>query len=72
MLAQSEFLDPSRGPDQTGGFEVSPTIFFILLALGFVLGMIGHLTRTKTLVAAGVLMVFLSTVLIPIVLHATR
>ncbi len=72
LLAQSDFIDPSQGPDATGAFEVSPRLFFILLGIGFGLGMIGHLTRIKTLVAAGVLMVFLSTILIPLALHATR
>jgi hypothetical protein len=35
-------------------------------------GAIGHLVRSRTLVAVGVLMIFLATVLIPIALTATR
>jgi hypothetical protein len=35
-------------------------------------GAIGHLTRSRTLVAAGVLMIFLATVFLPIALQASH
>jgi hypothetical protein len=72
MLAMSDFLDPGRGPEQGGDFRVSPSFFFVLFGVGFLVGVIGHLTRSRILVAAGVLMIFLATVLIPIALHASR
>ena len=71
-LAISDFLDPGQGPEQTGDFEVSPSVFFAMFAIGFLLGVVGHITRVRTLVAAGVALIFLATVLLPIALHATR
>jgi hypothetical protein len=62
----SEFLDPGRGPDQSGDFRVSPTFFIVLFALGFVLAAFGHLVKSRGLMVAGVLLVFLATVLLPI------
>jgi hypothetical protein len=66
LLAMSDFLDPGAGPDQRGDFEVSPSFFLVLLALGFLIGTIGHIVKSRTLVAAGVLLIFGATVFIPI------
>jgi hypothetical protein len=72
LLAMSDFLDPSAGPDQRGDFEVSPSFFIVLLALGFLIGTIGHIVKSRTLVAAGVLLVFGATVFIPIALSVSN
>jgi hypothetical protein len=66
LLAMSDFLDPGSGPDQSGDFEVSPSFFIVLLVLGFAIGTLGHLIKSRTLVAAGVILVFAATVFIPI------
>jgi hypothetical protein len=66
LLAMSDFLDPGAGPEQEGDFEVSPSFFLILLALGFGIGTIGHIIKSRTLVAAGVLLIFGATFAIPI------
>lgn len=71
-LVQAQFLDPSKGPEQSGDFRVSPTFFLVLLVAGFIVGSLGHLVRSKTLVAAGVLMIFLATVLLPLGLTVGR
>jgi hypothetical protein len=71
-LAASDFLDPGRGPEQSGGFEVSPSFFIALFGIGFLVGVLGHIARSRTLVAAGVLMIFLATFLIPVYLQLTR
>ena len=69
----AQFPDPRGGlPEENGGFEVSPTVFIIVFGLGFVLGAFGHLIKSRALVAVGVAMIFLSTVLIPLVLHASN
>jgi len=68
----ADFLDPSNGPKQTGGFEVDPKFFFVLLGAGFVIGSIGHLARSRTVIAIGVALIFLATVFIPIALNATH
>jgi hypothetical protein len=70
-LAQSDFLG-GPGPDTSGGFRVSPNAFLILFGVGFGLGMLGHLFKSKTLVAVGIVCIFLSTVLVPIFLQASH
>jgi Flp pilus assembly protein TadB len=71
-LAMSDFLDPGSGPDQSGDFEVSPSFFIVLFALGFAIGAIGHILKSRTLVAAGVILVFAATVFIPIALSLSN
>jgi hypothetical protein len=68
----ASFLDPNAGPDQSGGFKVSPTFFVLLFGIGFVVGIAGHLAKSKLLVSLGILLVFAATVLIPIALQASR
>ena len=70
VLAQ--FLNPDQGPKQTGDFEVDPSFFFVLLGLGFLVGVAGHIFRSRTLVAIGVIMIFAATVFIPFALNATH
>ncbi|MGH2744711.1 MAG: hypothetical protein ACRDN8_19960 [Thermoleophilaceae bacterium] len=72
LLAMSDFLDPGSGPDQRGDFEISPSFFIVLLALGFAIGTLGHIVKSRTLVAAGVTMVFAATVFIPIALSVSN
>ncbi len=63
----SDFLDPGSGPDQSGDFRVSPTFFVLLLGAGFVIGVFGHIVKSKTLVAVGIGLVFAATVALPVV-----
>jgi hypothetical protein len=42
-----------------------------LMMLGFVLGILGHLTRSRWLVAIGVILVFLAAFLFPLALTVT-
>lgn len=72
VLAMSDFLDPGDGPDPTGDFRVSPTFFLILLGLGFLIGTIGHVVKSKTLQAAGVLLIFAATVALPVAYTVSR
>jgi hypothetical protein len=72
LFAISDFLDPGRGPEQAGDFEVSPSFFIVLFGIGFMVAVAGHVTKTRALVATGVLLIFLATVLLPLILHATR
>ena len=71
-LAMSDFLDPSQGPDQGGDFRISPAFFFVVFGIGFLMGAIGHITKVKALVAAGVLLIMLATLVLPVALHLTR
>jgi hypothetical protein len=72
LLAMSDFLDPGSGPDQGGDFEVSPTFLILLLAIGFAIGTVGHILKSRTLVAAGVILIFAATVFIPIALNVSN
>ena len=54
VVAMSDFLSPDDGPGQSGEFRVSPTFFLVLLGLGFVIGTLGHVYKSRTLQAAGI------------------
>jgi threonine/homoserine/homoserine lactone efflux protein len=68
----AQFLDPGKGPEQSGDFRVSPTFFIVLVLAGFVVGTLGHVVKSKTVVAMGVTMIFLGTVLLPLGLSIAR
>jgi hypothetical protein len=72
VVAMSDFLDPGDGPDQTGEFRVSPTFLIILLGLGFLIGTLGHLYKSRTLQAAGVLLILAATIFLPIAYSISR
>jgi hypothetical protein len=72
LVAVSDFLNPDQGPEQTGDFEVSPAFFFVLFGIGFLVGVIGHVSRSRVLVAAGVIIVFMATVFLPIALNVAN
>ena len=71
-LAMSDFLAPGGGPEQTGDFRISPSFFVVLLALGFVIGVAGHVFKSRTLVATGILLVMLATIFLPIAVALSR
>jgi len=70
VLAQ--FLDPKEGPQPTGDFQLSPTPLIAMVLLGFVVGAFGHLYKSRTIVAIGVLLILLGTVLLPLFYALTR
>jgi hypothetical protein len=70
VLAQ--FLDPKQGPEPTGDWSEDPEKFVALVLLGFAVGILGHLFKVKTMVATGILMIFLATVGLPVYLQLTR
>lgn len=53
-------------------FQTSPTPFIILLAVGFAVGAFGHLIESKPVVAAGILMIFLATFLLPLAINIAQ
>ena len=65
VSVMAQFL-PDDGPGQSGDFRVSPTFFVVLLGLGFLIGTLGHIIKSRTLVAAGILLIFAATVFLPI------
>jgi hypothetical protein len=50
----------------------NPTPYLLLMLLGFVVGAIGHLVRSRVLVVIGVLAIFMGTVLLPIGIFIAR
>ena len=51
--------------------DLSPRAYIALMAFGFIVGTAGHIVRSKVLVAAGLLMIFLATVLLPLTAHVS-
>ncbi len=56
-------LVPSGDPDVG--------IFIAIMALGFVVGILGHLSRTPALVITGIVLVFMGTIILPLLLVGT-
>jgi hypothetical protein len=72
VLVMADFLSPNDGPGQSGDFQVSPRFFLVLLGLGFLIGTVGHIIKSRTLVAAGVLLIFAATIFLPIAYTVSR
>jgi len=74
LVAQviAQFLDPNQGPKPTGDWSEDPEKFVALVLIGFAVGILGHLFKVKTMVATGILMIFLATVGLPVYLQLTR
>lgn len=47
-------------------FSPDPAPYLIVFGAGFVIAVLGHIASSKTLIAAGLLMIMLATVLLPI------
>lgn len=62
-------LDPSL--PLAGLFPHSPGPYIALMLAGFVIGILGHLTRAKWLIAAGVILIFLGALLFPLAANLT-
>jgi hypothetical protein len=54
-----------------GLFPQSPTPYIVLMLAGFAIGILGHLTRARWLIAAGVILIFLGALLFPFVANVT-
>ena len=72
VVAMSDFLNPDDGPEPSGEFRLSPTFLIVLLGLGFLIGTIGHIVKSKTLQAAGILLIFAATIFLPIAYSVSR
>jgi hypothetical protein len=60
------FYDPS--PD----FGSDPRPFVAMMLIGFVIGVIGHIVRSKALVALGIGLIFLATFLLPLAANVLK
>jgi hypothetical protein len=52
-------------------FSPSPVPFIVLMTLGFVVGVTGHVYRSRPLVATGIGLIFIATLLLPLAIYAT-
>jgi hypothetical protein len=46
--------------------DASPLPFAALMGLGFLVGIAGHLYKSPAMVAAGIFLIFLATILLPL------
>ena len=53
-------------------FDPSPAPFVVLMAVGFIIGAIGHLYDSKTMVATGIGMIFLATLGLPLGIYLSN
>ena len=51
----------------TRDLGTDPEPYLVLFVIGFLIAVLGHIVKSKTLIATGILMIFLSTVLLPLV-----
>ena len=72
VLVVAQFLNPDNGPEPSGDFRVSPTSLIVLLGLGFLIGAAGHLFKSRTLQAAGVLLILAATIFLPIAYSVSK
>ena len=56
-------------PAVLAAFDPSPLPFIALMGLGFVIGVTGHVYRSRTAVATGIGMIFTATLLLPLGLY---
>ena len=53
-------------------FSPSPVPFVVLMAVGFVVGVTGHVYRSRPLVATGIGLIFTATLLLPLAIYASE
>jgi hypothetical protein len=66
LLHPGFFYDPS--PD----FGTDPRPFVAMMLVGFVIGVVGHVTRSRALVALGIGLIFLATFLLPLAANVLK
>ncbi|HEY7619541.1 MAG TPA: hypothetical protein VH834_07195 [Solirubrobacteraceae bacterium] len=66
LVQPAFFYDPS--PE----FGTDPRPFVAMMIVGFVIGIVGHITRTKALVALGIGLIFLGTFLLPLAANVLK
>jgi hypothetical protein len=53
-------------------FDPSPVPFIALMGLGFVIGVAGHIYRSRAAIATGIGMIFIATLLLPLGLYLSE
>jgi hypothetical protein len=65
-------LPPGFFYDPTPDFGTDPRPFVAMMLVGFVIGVVGHVTRSRALVALGIGLIFLATFLLPLAAHVLK
>ena len=52
-------------------FAPSPVPFIVLMGVGFLVGIVGHVYKSRALIVTGIGCIFLATLLLPLALSAT-
>lgn len=47
-------------------FETDPLPFIVLMGLGFLVGVTGHVYKSRSVIATGIGMIFAATILLPL------
>ena len=58
--------------DPSPDFGTDPRPYVALMLVGFVIGIAGHVTRTKALVVVGIGLIFLATFLLPLAANVLK
>jgi hypothetical protein len=53
-------------------FDPSPIPFIVLMAVGFLVGVGGHVYKSRAAIATGIGLIFIATLLLPLALYATE
>ena len=51
-------------------FQPSPVPFVVLMGLGFLVGVLGHIYQSRAAIATGIGLILIATVLLPLALYA--
>ena len=66
LLQVGFFYDPHPS------FGTDPRPFVAMMLAGFVIGVVGHIVRSKAIVALGIGLIFLGTLLLPLVANVVK
>lgn len=67
LLAANDLLEPDRADPR-----ISLSVLYVLLGLGFAMGVLGHIARARWLVAAGIVLIVIASVLLPLLVGSSR
>jgi hypothetical protein len=59
-------------PDPSPEFGSSPWPFVILMLAGFVIGTFGHIIKSKPVIATGIGLIFLGTLVLPLIVNLSK
>jgi hypothetical protein len=58
--------------DRNFDFSPDPGPYILVFGIGFVIAVLGHIAQSRWLIAAGILMIMLSTFLLPVAIYLSQ